>query len=149
MEPEKNTSSKLPMYFSIAALAITAVMLIFSFMKHGDMSANNGTDSITTPKNGHSIAYINTDTILKHYELVKELGDKLEEKTVQYEKEITGKQAEFEKEAAYFQESVRKNSLSENSAKEIYQKLMDKQQSIVEQKDYYSRQLSMEENRIP
>lgn len=148
MEQEKNTSSRLPLYLSIAALVLSAFMLVFSFVKHGNMADNDSESFVASPKNGHSIAYINTDSILRNYELVKELGNKLEDKSIQYEKEISNKQAEFEKEAAYFQESVKKNALSENSAKEIYQKLMEKQQSILELKDYYSRQLAIEEGRI-
>ena len=97
---------------------------------------------------GHSIAFLHTDSILAHYELVKESADKLAEKTRNFDTDITRRQNELEKEAAYFQESMQKNALSEKSAQEIYQKLMEKQQSIMDLKERYHRELANDEYNI-
>ena len=69
-------------------------------------------------------------------------------KTKKFAETIESKQSEFEKEAAYFEESVKRNQLSEKSAKEIYQQLSQKQQSIMEMKDEYQRELANDEYMI-
>lgn len=97
---------------------------------------------------GHNIAYIHTDSILANYDLVKASADELAEKTRRLDADLSRRQQELESEVAYFQESMRKKSLSESSAQEIYQKLMEKQQGIMELKDQYYRELAEDEGKI-
>jgi len=96
---------------------------------------------------GHRIAFFRTDSILHHYDFVKERAEELAQKSRKYGEDLHRRQSEFENEAAYFQESVRKNALSEKSAQEIYQELMQKQQSIIDLKDRYM-ELAGEEAQI-
>jgi len=97
---------------------------------------------------GHRIAFFRTDSILHHYDFVKERAEELAQKSRKYGEDLHRRQSEFENEAAYFQESVRKNALSEKSAQEIYQELMQKQQSIIDLKDRYDMELAGEEAQI-
>lgn len=60
------------------------------------------------------LAYVNSDSILAHYDLVKSMREELEAKTIRLENELKTKQAAFEKDAAYFQEQVDKKSISGN-----------------------------------
>ena len=97
---------------------------------------------------GHRIAFFRTDSILHHYDFVQERAEELAQKSRKYGEDLHRRQSEFENEAAYFQESVRKNALSEKSAQEIYQELMQKQQSIIDLKDRYDMELAGEEAQI-
>ena len=97
---------------------------------------------------GHRIAFFRTDSILHHYDFVKERAEELAQKSRKYGEDLHRRQSEFENEAAYFQESVRKNALSEKSAQEIYQELMQKQQSIIDLKDRHDMELAGEEAQI-
>ncbi|MCB9015021.1 MAG: OmpH family outer membrane protein [Lentimicrobiaceae bacterium] len=92
-----------------------------------------------------TVAYVNSDSILTHYELVKSMRSELESKTTRLETELKKKQAAFEKDAAYFQEQVNKKAISEASAQEIYGQLMAEQQKLYDLREQYSAELSKQE----
>ena len=92
-----------------------------------------------------SIAYVNSDSILAHYDLVKSMRSSLEMQTASLEGELKKKQAAFDKDAAYFQEQVNKQTISESSAQEIYAQLMAEQQKLYELRERYSNQIAEQE----
>lgn len=92
-----------------------------------------------------SIAYVNSDSILVHYDLVKSMRSSLESQTASLEAELKKKQVAFDKDAAYFQEQVNKKTISEASAQEIYSQLMAEQQKLYELRERYSSQISQQE----
>jgi outer membrane protein len=69
----------------------------------------------------------------------------LETKTSALESELKRKQASFEKDAAYFQEQVNKQTISEASAQEIYTELMGEQQKLYELREKYSAEIARQE----
>lgn len=91
------------------------------------------------------VAFVNNDSILEHYDLVTKMRTDLESKTKRLENEIASRQKAFEKDAAYFQEAVQKKSISEQSAQEIYAKLQEEQQKILELRDRYASELQQNE----
>lgn len=146
MENAQNTASKLPLVLSGLALAGVVTLFILKFF--GQSVVPQGQNVPQKSASGHTIAYINTDSILANYELVKELEGKLVERSSKMENQLMGKQKELDKEAEYFQKSMKNNSLSEQSAQEIYQQLMAKQQGIAEQKEAFRQELAMEDMKI-
>jgi len=130
----------------ISLLAFVGMLLFWILNPTGRHQALKGGIADTTA--GHRIAYIHTDSILAHYDFVKAKADELAEKAKKFDADITRRQKELDKEAAYFQESVKKNALSEKSAQEIYSQLMQKQQGIMELKDRYQQELAMDEANI-
>ncbi len=92
-----------------------------------------------------SVAYVNSDTILLHYDLVKQMREELEQRTTRYESEVSNKQKSLEKDAAYFQEQVNKGSISEASAQEVYGSLMQEQQNLMQLRERYSSELANRE----
>lgn len=92
-----------------------------------------------------TVAYVNSDSILAHYDLVKQMKEELEKNTVKYENELKSKQSAFEKDAAYFQDQVNKKSISEASAQEVYSSLMAEQQKLYELRERYSSDLAQRE----
>jgi outer membrane protein len=150
MDQETSNKPNLSLIFSLLSLIGVVILFILYFTSGKSSTAAKGDlpEASIAPLTGNTVAFIHTDSILKNYELVKDFADKLEQKTKKYEETIVNKQSEFEKEAAYFQESVKKNALSEKSANEIYQTLMQKQQAIMEMKDKYQRELADDELQI-
>lgn len=129
----------------LSALAFLGMLLFWILQPAGRHTGLQGMADTTT---GHRIAYIHTDSILAHYDFVKAKADELAEKAKKFDADITRRQRELDQEVAYFQESVRKNALSEKSAQEIYAQLMQKQQAIMELKDRYQQELAMDEANI-
>lgn len=149
MDQETSKNQRLSLILSALSLLGVVVLFILHFTGAGTKSRSSlDNKAISAPNSGNTVAYIHTDSILKNYELVKDFASKLEVKTKKFAETIESKQSEFEKEAAYFEESVKRNQLSEKSAKEIYQQLSQKQQSIMEMKDEYQRELANDEYMI-
>lgn len=92
-----------------------------------------------------SIAFVNSDEILNRYELVEKLASDLDKEHKQKDADLQAKKDAYEKDAAYFQESVSKQNLSEESAQRIYEQLMAKQQKIYDLQDKYSNDLAQKE----
>ncbi len=125
------------------ALFIGLVILYFIVLKPGNEIP---VKAIQKASSGSvSIAYINSDTILTHYGLVKQMRDELEQKTIRYENELSNLQKSFEKDAAYLQEQVNKGSISEASAQEVYASLMTEQQKLMQLRERYSTELAKQE----
>jgi outer membrane protein len=126
-------------------LFIGLVVLYFIVLKPGKENAPNMALLQKASSGSVTVAYVNSDSILAHYDLVKSMRTELESKTLRLENELKSKQATFEKDAAYFQEQVDKKSISEASAQEIYGQLMGEQQKLIELREKYSSELSKQE----
>jgi outer membrane protein len=160
LQPEKETSinetipagiktvkdrSKLLLILNVILLIGLGVLYILFFTRNpsGNSAAVRSINKINSGALG--IAYINNDSVLANYELVKRMRRDLESKSGRLETEISAKQKAYEKDAAYFQEQVKNKAISEQSAQEIYQQLMQEQQKIVDLRDKYSADLQQQE----
>ena len=125
-------------------LALAALYIIF-FTKNssGDSGVINSVRKMNSGTLG--IAYVNSDSILVNYALVKKMRGDLTAKSSRLETEITAKQKAYEKDAAYFQNQVNNKTISEQSAQEVYQSLMKEQQKIVDLRDKYSADIQQHE----
>ena len=132
-------------------LALNIVMLvgiIILFILHFTDSGNKGSASgafAKSSKGAISVAFVNNDSILSNYDLVKKMRADLEAKGKRLEGEVAAKQQAFEKDAAYFQEQVKKKAISDQSAQEIYGQLQQNQQSIAQLRDRYTAELQQSE----
>jgi len=125
-----------------ALLFLGLIILYFIILKPDGKSAA----AIHKASSGTiSVAYVNSDTLLANYNLVKQMRDELEKSSVQYENELQNKQSAFEKDAAYFQDQVNKKTISEASAQEVYSSLMAEQQKLYELREKYSTELAKKE----
>ncbi len=95
-----------------------------------------------------SVVFVNIDSLNSKYEFIKILRGDLEATGKRMQNEILGEQAAFEKEAADFQKQVAANAISEDKAKVIYEKLMQKQQALVDKKDRYTQQVADKEMKM-
>lgn len=134
----------------INALIIVAVIALF-IMQFNDNDDNHDSveNQIQQPPIPTGVtakmAFVNSDLILQKYELVTELAKQLESERKKKDDILKVRQTEFEQEAAYFQETVQKQSLSEASAQKIYEQLMEKQQAIYALQDQYANELAQKE----
>lgn len=143
----QNTGNKVLTILNIVML-IGLVVLYFIVLKPSNRGQIEDTDTGLHQKlaSGNiSIAYVNSDSILAHYDLVKSMRSSLESQTAGLEAELKRKQATFDKDAAYFQEQVNKKTISEESAQEIYAQLMAEQQKLYEIRERYSNQIAEQE----
>jgi outer membrane protein len=142
--PKRNTNLILTIINLVLLLGLVA--LYFIVLKPGDRIPVKAIQKASS--GGPAIAYVNTDTILAHYNLVKQMRDELLASTDKYDRELKTKQASFEKDAAYFQEQVNKKAISEASAQEIYGSLMQEQQKLYELRERYSTSLAEQEYKM-
>lgn len=126
-------------------LLLGLIVLYFIVLKSGRVETVTHPAIQKSAQGGVTIAYINSDSIMIHYELVKEMRATLETKTRSLESELKRKQSAFEKDAAYFEEQVSKKTISESSAQEIYTQLMVEQQKLYELREQYAAELSRQE----
>jgi outer membrane protein len=92
-----------------------------------------------------SIAFVNSEEVLNQYDFVKRLTGDLNNERDKLDKEFAAKQKAYQDDAAYFQEQVQKQTISQQSAEEIYQQLMVRQQELYQLQDQYSAELAQKE----
>ncbi len=130
---------------NLVMLAGLIVLYILYFTGSGK-NGNHISGAINKANKGAiSVAFVNNDSILSKYELVKKLRADLTAKSQRLEGEVTAKQQAFEKDAAYFQEQVAKKAISDKSAQEIYGQLQQNQQKITELRERYAAELQQSE----
>lgn len=109
-------------------------------------SAEIFTDTIPVNLPEFSIVYINSDTLMANYQLVKDMKKQLEKRMSDYEKSFETKLKKFETEVKNFQESARYYTQEEGQKKQM--ELMQKEQELTELKEDLSTKLLEEEQKM-
>jgi outer membrane protein len=130
---------------NLAALVGVIILFILYFTGSGNKSNSISGAVGKAGKGALSVAFVNNDSILSHYELVKKMRADLEAKGKRLEGEVASQQQAFEKDAAYFQEQVAKKAISDQSAQEIYGQLQQNQKKIYDLRDRYAAELQQSE----
>jgi len=147
---EKKPGGMQPALMVLNVLLLLAVAILFYlYFSRKDEVPVTKADNTQMPammkKHINAIAYVNTDVLLEKYLLVKKLSDQLSSERKSKDADFSKRQKEYQEEAAYFQESVQKQSLSEESAQKIYEQLMAKQEDLYSLQDQYSSELAKKE----
>jgi outer membrane protein len=140
-----NKTNPLLLALNIVMLVGLVVLYILHFTGSGKSGNSIGGAIAKASKGNISVAFVNNDSILSNYDLVKKMRADLEAKGRRLEGEVASKQQAFEKDAAYFQEQVAKKSISEQSAQEIYGELQQNQKAIYDLRDRYAAELQQSE----
>ncbi len=128
------------------ALVILYVLYFGQDEKEKPQQKSNQNASIGAPSGeGVKVAFVNTDVLYNRYELVRQLAGEFEKEQKKRDADLKKRTSEYEQEAAYFQESINNESLSEQSAQRIYEQLMVKQQEIYDLQQKYSNELAQQE----
>lgn len=139
LKPKSNINLILTIINIVILLGL--IVLYFIILKPDNLPQK----ALTKASGNISVAYVNSDTILAKYTLVKHIREELEKNTVKYETELKNRQSAFEKDASYFQEQVSKKTISEASAQEVYASLMQEQQKLYDLREKYSSEISKKE----
>jgi len=135
----------------INIILVIAVVILYVFYFNTDKVSVEQADTkpvgadVVSSAASVSIAFINSDLLLEKYELVEKLAKQLEKESRKKDTDLSTRQKELESEAAYFQESMQKQSLNEQSAQRIYEQLMVKQQEIYQIQEQYAAELGQKE----
>jgi len=141
----KNKINPILLALNLVMLAGIIILFILHFSGSGSKSSALSGAIAKANKGAISVAFVNNDSILSNYELVKKMRADLEAKGKRLEGEVAAKQKAFEKDAAYFQEQVAKKAISDQSAQEIYGQLQQNQQKIYQLRDSYAAELQQSE----
>jgi outer membrane protein len=136
-------SKKLTFGIILNIISLIAIVILFILYFQGQNEKKiSPTYQDIGSTSGLRIAFVNSDTILAHYNLAIAKGKELETRSNMMENELQSKQQQYEKDVAYFQEQVNSNQLSEKSAQFIYGQLMEEQQKLYELQQQYTNQLA-------
>ena len=141
---EKKKTSLLPTILSILSLLGVIALFIVQF---GSVKGNsNKADAaLNRSEKAVKVAFVNYDSIVTNYELIKKLRVDFEAKTKRLDNDINARAAGIERDAAYLQEQVNKKALSEQSVQELSIQLQQEQQKVLELRDRYLNDLQMSE----
>lgn len=151
MNTEKSNHTNRVLWIINILVIIAVTVLYFLQFNQSEESKKTGetVQKIVLPAEGTTkMAFVNSDIVLQKYDLVSKLASQLESERTKKDGDLKKRQAEFEQEAAYFQETMKKQSLSEASAQKIYEQLMEKQQDIYALQDQYAGELSEKEYKM-
>lgn len=134
-------------YVSLALnilLLVTTVVCIVLFSKGHCGQDDEISTSVVKPANGSlAVAYVNVDSLIEHYLLVKDLQSGFDAQRVKMQQEFGAKQNKFESEVRDFQN--RASSMSASDAERLEKSLGAKQQQLMALEQQYSNQLAEQE----
>lgn len=97
-------------------------------------------------KNG--IVYVNTDTLLKHYDFYNAAKKSLDAKQKKVENSLAGTYSALQQEAMTFQKKAQEGTLTQEEGARKEQELMAKQQQFLQNKESQTAALVAEEQRL-
>lgn len=145
VSPAKQKINPLLLSLNLVILAGLIILYILHFTGSGKNGSSISGAVAKASKGAISVAFVNNDSIMSNYELVKKMRSDLEAKGKRLMGEVASKQQAFEKDATYFQEQVAKKSINDQSAQEIYGQLQQNQQQIYGLRDRYTAELQQSE----
>jgi outer membrane protein len=130
-------------YHILNIISVLGVIVLFVLYFTGRSSCGSG-----LKKSGNSstiVAYVNSDTIMEHYDLVQELKSKIEAKEKLANDSFNMQQQNFEAEVNEYQKNVQANKLSIAQAQATEKYLGQKQQNLAALKEELTQKLSNDE----
>jgi outer membrane protein len=114
---------------------------------HQPASGSLGAKSALNTNNGQ-VVYVNTDTLLEHYEYFKVKKQELEAKGKRLETELAGRMRNLENEYTTARDKVQRGTMSNSLMQETEKDLMRKQQQLQIYKEEQAAKLMEEEKNI-
>jgi outer membrane protein len=131
----------------LGLLSVCTIALCFACAKTGQSSENKATttsDAAQLTANSGKIAYIEVDTVFKHYDMALELGKTFESKSKQLDAELNSKSKTFQGGVLDFQNKVQKGLVTTANAQEIQKQLQAQEQGLYQLREQYQSQLAEE-----
>lgn len=148
-EVKSNSNDKLikiSLILSVIAIIGLLAFVILDFTEKEDNEADKVDQTMPVISSGsNSLVFVDSDQVLQEYDLVTKLTNDMENDRKRKDASFSARQKEYETDAAYFQQQVQQQSISEESAQQIYEQLMLKQQELYELQDQYAAELAQKE----
>ncbi len=142
----KKNLAIISLILSIIAIIGLVILFVLEFTDKDEPEEKHNIIALPVSASGsNSIVFINSDLILEKYLLVNKLAAQLERERQKKDADFEARQKVYEQDAQYFQQQVQQQSISEQSAQQIYEQLMMKQQELYELQDQYTVELAQKE----
>lgn len=117
---------------AVAILALAVIGMLVMQFTCGRAACNKKTTAaeVNVSTSGLNIAYINSDSLLIHYELYKKFKAEMEEKQSRAEKQLEIQMRDFEKDAMDYQNKAQKGLMTRTEMLEKEQGLQARQQQL-------------------
>lgn len=145
---ENTKLSRVSLVLSILVLVGLIVLYVLFFNSKNEVQETKPAAVVNLPSvssSEGSIAFVNSDLVLSQYKLVDKLGKELERERDRKATDISSKEQEYQKDATYLQEQIQRQTISEESAQQIYAQLMATQEELYKLQEKYSMELSRKE----
>lgn len=137
---------KISLVLSIIAIIGLLVFVILDLIEKEDSDKAFAEQAMPVISSGsNSLVFVDTDQVLQEYELVTKLTGEIENDRKRKDADFSARQKQYETDAAYFQQQVQQQSISEESAQQIYEQLMLKQQELYEMQDQFAAVMAQKE----
>lgn len=133
---------------AILSLAILASCGDKKSKTNKSTQASNTTSANTENASGPKLAYVNADTLNKHYQYLKDKEAAFEKKQAAYESEMAGKEKALQNEYASFQKKAQEGSLSQADGEAAQKRLGAQQQALEKRHQAISAEISKEQMAI-
>jgi len=134
----------LSLILNIVLLVAVVFLYVLHFAPPGKIDAK--TSSSDTSTVNLKLAYINSDSVLKHYEYLKINRDQLEAKTKKMDQDLRNRTAGLEKEISAYQRNV--SSMTLGQVRAVEEDLGKKQQNLQLYQQSLQQQLMQEESKL-
>jgi outer membrane protein len=135
---------KLPLIFSIVALAAAAFLFVLEFTE-SDKKENVSDEKYVENAPQGSVAFVEIDSIIYNFDMYFKLRDDLLEKQGNAEAELNSKGTQYEAGAKDYEDKVRKGLVTRATAAQMEQALLQQQQELVNLRDQLQYDLMEEE----
>lgn len=119
------------------ALAILVSFILIFNNSSKSKSVSNG--------NGAKIAFVNSDSLMIHYDLFNDLKNELEIETDRMRSQLATKEQSLQDQILAFQKRIQAGTISEFDAKKTEENLRKQQQELMEMNERFSNQIAMKE----
>ncbi|MDZ7607429.1 MAG: OmpH family outer membrane protein [Cyclobacteriaceae bacterium] len=137
----KNTSIIINVVLGIAVI----ILYVLHFMGNpGSPAASENAAGLS--KDGLSIAYVNSDSLLKNYDYFKDLEKQFNEKRDKLNAEYQNRGMGLQREIQNFQATA--GNMTQNQARAVQEDLQKKQQNLMMYQEQLGQQLMQEEARM-
>jgi outer membrane protein len=132
---------------SIALNIVLLIAVVVLYILHfSNKNTHSGPSKSGLSEEGLSVAYVNSDSLIKNFNLYEDLKKSFEEKRTRMETDYASKARSLEGEIASFQKSAQMMTPGEIKARE--ENLMMKRQGLMQYQEQLSQQLMQDEMQL-
>ncbi|HNT40982.1 MAG TPA: OmpH family outer membrane protein [Tenuifilaceae bacterium] len=131
----------------ILSLAVVALFILHFTQKspRNHVSGSTPSEASAALSEGLSVAWVNMDSLLNHYDMYFDMRKELENNSRNLEAQLNSKSKAFEQDAMDFQNKVQKGLVTRSEAQQLQTSLANREQELYKLRDDMQMQLAEEE----